>query len=50
MVRNIYIYIYILTDIMGRNIEILSLRTAPMNKQYGQNGAHTGRVPHCLIN
>ena len=35
---------------MGRNIEILSLRTAPMNKQYGQNGAHTGRVPHCLIN
>ena len=35
---------------MGRNIEILSLRTSPMNKQYGQNGAHTGRVPHCLIN
>ena len=26
---------------MGRNIEILSLRTSPMNKQNGQNGAHT---------
>ena len=39
MVLNIYIYI--LTDIMGRDIEILSLRTSPMNKQYGQNGTHT---------